>query len=56
MNQFTTVLLIGLMAASGAPNAGKTLRRRYTNGWMLYNGNRQLAFRHANNVPPPSSN
>ena len=41
-----------VVPAPGAPNAGKTLRRRYTNGWMRQDDGRwQLAFRHANNVP-----
>ncbi len=39
--------------AKGAPNEGKTLRRRYTNGWMLRDGKWKLAFRHANNVCVP---
>jgi hypothetical protein len=40
-----------VVPAPGAPNAGVTLRRRYTNGWMLHDGKWRLAFRHANNVP-----
>lgn len=51
----TLVVVMGdetVVPAPGAPNAGKTLRRRYTNGWMLQDDGRwQLAFRHANNVP-----
>lgn len=40
-----------VVPAPGAPNAGKSLRRRYTNGWMQQpDGTWQLAFRHANNV------
>lgn len=39
-----------VVPAKGAPNEGKTLRRRYTNVWMLTNGQWRLAFRHANNV------
>jgi ketosteroid isomerase-like protein len=41
-----------VVPAAGAPNAGKVLRRRYTNGWMRYKGRWLLAFRHANNVAP----
>lgn len=40
-----------VVPAAGAPNAGKVLRRRYTNAWMLHEGKWLLAFRHANNVP-----
>ena len=40
-----------VVPAPGAPNAGKILRRRYTNAWMRYDGRWVLAFRHANNVP-----
>jgi hypothetical protein len=40
-----------VVPAPGAPNEGKVLRRRYTNGWMLQDGKWRLAFRHANNVP-----
>ena len=36
--------------ATGAPNAGKKLQRRYTNVWMQKAGKWQLRFRHANNV------
>ena len=39
-----------VVPAPGAPNAGKVLRRRYTNGWMRQDGKWRLAFRHANNV------
>jgi hypothetical protein len=42
-----------VVPAPGAPNAGVVLRRRYTNAWMFHDGKWQLAFRHANNVPPP---
>jgi hypothetical protein len=41
-----------VVPAPGAPNEGVVLRRRYTNGWMLHEGQWRLAFRHANNVPP----
>jgi hypothetical protein len=44
-----------VVPAAGAPNAGVSLRRRYTNGWMLRDGTWRLAFRHANNVPAPSN-
>jgi len=40
-----------VVPAPGAPNAGKVLRRRYTNGWMQHDGQWRLAFRHANNLP-----
>jgi len=39
-----------VVPAPGAPNAGKVLRRRYTNAWMQQDGKWRLAFRHANNV------
>jgi ketosteroid isomerase-like protein len=39
-----------VVPATGAPNAGRILRRRYTNVWMRSDGRWQLAFRHANNV------
>ena len=39
-----------VVPAKGAPNEGKTPRRRYTNAWLLSNGQWRLAFRHANNV------
>ena len=42
-----------VVPAPGAPNAGQTLRRRYTNVWMRSKGRWQLAFRHANNVCVP---
>lgn len=42
-----------VVPAAGAPRAGETLRRRYTNGWMRQaDGEWRLAFRHANNVLP----
>jgi ketosteroid isomerase-like protein len=43
-----------VVPAQGAPNAGQTLRRRYTNAWMYRDGRWRLAFRHANNVCPAS--
>lgn len=43
-----------VVPASGAPNEGAILRRRYTNAWMLQDGKWRLAFRHANNVPAAS--
>jgi len=43
-----------VVPAPGAPNAGKVLRRRYTNGWMRQDGKWRLAFRHANNVAESS--
>lgn len=42
-----------VVPAKGAPNEGKQLRRRYTNGWMKRDGRWRLAFRHANNVCTP---
>jgi ketosteroid isomerase-like protein len=42
-----------VVPAKGAPNEGKTLRRRYTNAWMLRDGKWKLTFRHANNVCVP---
>ncbi len=42
-----------VVPAKGAPNEGKQLRRRYTNGWMKRDGRWRLAFRHANNVCAP---
>jgi hypothetical protein len=36
--------------APGAPNAGKQIKRRYTNYWKFKNGRWQLLVRHANNV------
>lgn len=43
-----------VVPAQGAPNAGKTLKRRYTNIWMLRDGKWRLTVRHANNVCPGS--
>ncbi len=42
-----------VVPAKGAPNEGKQLRRRYTNGWIKRDGRWRLAFRHANNVCEP---
>jgi len=39
-----------VVPAKGAPNAGKTLERRYTNIWMNRGGKWRLTIRHANNV------
>lgn len=47
------VVLMGhetVVPAEGAPNAGKTLQRRYTDFWMLRDGRWRLTVRHANNV------
>lgn len=41
-----------VVPARGAPNAGKTLTRRYTNVWMNKDGKWRLTVRHANNVCP----
>ena len=42
-----------VVPAKGAPNEGKSLRRRYTNAWMKRDGRWRLMFRHANNVCTP---
>ncbi len=50
-----TVVVMGretVVPAPGAPNAGKTLVRRYTNFWMQRDGKWRLTVRHANNVCP----
>lgn len=39
-----------VVPAPGAPNAGKSLKRRYTNIWMNRDGAWRLTVRHANNV------
>ncbi len=39
-----------VIPAKEAPNAGKTLQRRYTNVWMKRDGKWRLTVRHANNV------
>lgn len=39
-----------VVPAKGAPNAGKSLERRYTNIWMNRDGKWRLTIRHANNV------
>lgn len=39
-----------VVPAEGAPNAGKSLERRYTNIWMYRGGKWRLTVRHANNV------
>jgi ketosteroid isomerase-like protein len=41
-----------VVPAKGAPNAGKTLQRRYTNIWMNRDGKWRLTVRHANNICP----
>ena len=41
-----------VVPATGAPNAGKKIQRRYTNIWMKNNGKWQLTVRHANNQCP----
>jgi ketosteroid isomerase-like protein len=41
-----------VIPAPGAPNAGKSLKRRYTNVWMNRDGNWRLTVRHANNICP----
>jgi ketosteroid isomerase-like protein len=47
-----------VVPAKGAPNAGNSLIRRYTNIWMYQDGKWRLTVRHANNVcvnPPGKS-
>jgi ketosteroid isomerase-like protein len=39
-----------VVPSPGAPNAGKSLQRRYTNVWMKQDGKWRLTVRHANNV------
>ncbi|RDC58798.1 nuclear transport factor 2 family protein [Adhaeribacter pallidiroseus] len=39
-----------VIPATGAPNAGKQLNRRYTNIWMRKDTKWKLQVRHANNV------
>lgn len=39
-----------VIPATGAPNAGKQLERKYTNIWMKNKNRWQLFVRHANNV------
>lgn len=39
-----------IVPAGGAPGAGQTVRRRYTNVWMKHKGRWLLAVRHANVV------
>jgi len=39
-----------VVPAKGAPNAEKSLKRRYTNIWMKRDGKWRLTVRHANNV------
>jgi len=41
-----------VLPAKGAPNAGKSLVRRYTNIWMKRNSKWRLTVRHANNICP----
>lgn len=41
-----------VVPAQGAPNAGKSMKRRYTNVWMNRDGNWRLTVRHANNLCP----
>jgi ketosteroid isomerase-like protein len=39
-----------VVPAQGAPNAGKSIKRRYTDVWMNRDGKWRLTVRHANNV------
>lgn len=41
-----------VVPAKGAPNAGKSIKRRYTDVWMNRDGKWRLTVRHANNVCP----
>ncbi len=41
-----------VVPAKGAPNAGKTIQRRYTNSWLKRKGKWRLTVRHANNICP----
>lgn len=41
-----------VVPAEAAPNAGKTLQRRYTNVWMKRADKWRLTVRHANNICP----
>lgn len=50
-----TVILMGaetIKPQGKAPNAGKTIHRRFTNVWMKRDGRWQMTARHANIVPP----
>jgi ketosteroid isomerase-like protein len=52
------VIIMGseiVVPAQGAPDAGKSLNRRYTNVWMNKDGKWRLTVRHANNVCPNAS-
>ena len=44
-----------VIPAQRAPNAGKSINRRYTNIWMNKDGKWRLTVRHANNVIPDAS-
>ena len=44
-----------VIPAQGAPNAGKSVKRRYTNIWLNKDGKWRLTVRHANNVIPEDS-
>ena len=44
-----------VVPAKGAPNAGRELKRRYTNVWMQRDGAWRLVVRHANNVCPDTA-
>jgi ketosteroid isomerase-like protein len=39
-----------VVPSKGAPNAGKNIKRRYTDIWMKRDGKWRLTVRHANNV------
>lgn len=41
-----------VVPAQGAPNAGRSIERRYTNVWLKREGRWRLTVRHANNVCP----
>jgi len=48
-----TVIVMGretVVPTTGSPDAGRTIRRRYTNIWMKREGRWRLTARHANNI------
>ena len=53
-----TVIVMGretIVPAENAPQAGQTVRRRYTNIWMKRNGKWLLTARHASVIPEKTS-
>ncbi len=54
-----TVIVMGretVVPKGNSPDAGKTINRRYTNIWMLRNGNWRLIARHASVICQAASN